>query len=79
MKTIEVYEVGEKVLIPAVVTAIIPDKDRFTYEITVSGDTGKLKHRFQHKDITPIQDAETDPEPTEEEECVNVTEKPISE
>lgn len=79
MKTIEVYEVGEQVLIPAVVTAIIPDKDRFTYEITVSGETEKLKHRFQHKDITPIQDAASDLKPMEDTEFANATEKPISE
>lgn len=79
MKTIEVYEVGEQILIPAVVTAIIPDKDRFTYEITVSGETGKLKHRFQHKDITPIQDAANNLKPMEDTECANVTEKHISE
>ena len=46
MKTVEIYEVGEEVLIRAKVSAIIPDKDRFTYELTVSGETDKLKHRF---------------------------------
>ena len=46
MKVMEVYEVGEEVLIKAKVSAIIPDKDRFTYEVTVSGETEKLKHRF---------------------------------
>lgn len=79
MKTIEVYEVGEEVLIKGTVTAIIPDKERFTYEITVAGETEKLKHRFQHKDITPIQDAASDPETKEDAKCVNVTENPISE
>ncbi|MBQ6090765.1 MAG: hypothetical protein IJL07_05865 [Lachnospiraceae bacterium] len=55
MKVMEVYEVGEEVLIKAKVSAIIPDKDRFTYEVTVSGETEKLKHRFQHKDLTQVE------------------------
>lgn len=54
MKVMEVYEVGEEVLIKAKVSAIIPDKDRFIYEVTASGEMEKLKHRFQHKDLTPI-------------------------
>lgn len=58
MKTIEIYEVGEEVLIRAKVSAIIPDKDRFTYELTVSGETDKLKHRFQDKDLKPIPEVE---------------------
>jgi hypothetical protein len=54
MKTVNIYEVGETVLIKAKVTAIIPDKDRFVYELTADGETDKLKHRFQDKDINPI-------------------------
>ena len=58
MKTINIYEVGETVLIKAKVTAIIPDKDRFVYELTADGETDKLKHRFQDKDITPVSESE---------------------
>lgn len=58
MKTVNIYEVGETVLIKAKVTAIIPDKDRFVYELTADGETEKLKHRFQDKDITPVPESE---------------------
>ena len=58
MKTVNIYEVGETVLIKAKVTAIIPDKDRFVYELTADGETDKLKHRFQDKDITAVPENE---------------------
>ena len=53
-RMMEVYDVGEEVLIKAMITAVVPDKDRFAYELTVTGETDKLKHRFHHKDLTPI-------------------------
>ena len=58
MKTVNIYEVGETVLIKAKVAQIIPDKDRFVYELTADGETEKLKHRFQDKDITPVPESE---------------------
>ena len=54
MKTVNIYEVGETVLIKAKVSQIVPDKDRFVYELTADGETERLKHRFQDKDIYPI-------------------------
>ena len=68
MKTVNIYEVGETVLIKAKVTAIIPDKDRFVYELTADGETDKLKHRFQDKDITSIPESEHGDEDEQDEE-----------
>lgn len=68
MKTVNIYEVGETVLIKAKVTAIIPDKDRFVYELTADGETEKLKHRFQDKDITPVPESEYEDEDKKVEE-----------
>lgn len=64
-RMMEVYDVGEEVLIKATITAVVPDRDRFNYELTVTGETDKLKHRFQHKDLTPIE-PEVAPEQPEE-------------
>lgn len=65
-RMMEVYDVGEEVLIKATITAVVPDKDRFAYELTVTGETDKLKHRFHHKDLTPIE-PEVAPEQQEDE------------
>jgi len=56
MKTVRIFEVGEEVYVKAKVAAIVPDKDRFTYELTEPGGTDKFKHRFQEKDLTPIEE-----------------------
>lgn len=68
MKMMKVFEVGEEVLIKAKVSAIIPDKDRFSYDLIVEGETEKLKHRFTDKDITEIPKPETEKADEEDKE-----------
>lgn len=68
MKMMKVFEVGEEVLIKAKVSAIIPDKDRFSYDLIVEGETEKLKHRFTDKDITEIPNPETEKADEEDKE-----------
>lgn len=58
MKTVRIFEVGEEVYIKAEVAAIVPDKDRFTYELKEPGCSDKFKHRYQDKELKPVEEVE---------------------
>lgn len=53
MKTIEIYEAGETVLIKAKISKVIFDKDRISYELKDFGNDQKYLCRFSSKDIMP--------------------------
>ena len=57
MKTIQIFEVGEDVLIRARVSQVIFEKDRIKY-ILEDTEGKKYNHHFSDKDITPFTEEE---------------------
>ena len=58
MKTVNVYEEGETVLIKAKIARVIFDKDKITYELKEYGNDHRYSTRFTEKEITPYKDEE---------------------
>ena len=58
MKTVNVYEEGETVLIKAKIARVIFDKDKITYELKEYGNDHRYSTRFTEKEITPYKGEE---------------------
>lgn len=58
MKTVNVYEEGETVLIKAKIARVIFDKDKITYELKEYGNDHRYSTRFTEKEITPYKGGE---------------------
>ena len=54
MRTIDIYEVGEKVLIEAVVMDIIVEQGKIKYVLKVEHTNNELEHTFSEKQMFPI-------------------------
>ena len=59
MRTIKVFETGETVLIKAVVSQVIFEKDRITYTLKDAINGTAYQNRFSEKDIIPYMEQET--------------------
>ena len=66
MRTIKVFETGETVLIKAVVSKVIFEKDRITYILKDSISGTAYQNKFSEKDIIPYEEEETPFETGEE-------------
>ena len=53
MRTLDVFEVGETVLIKATVTQVFFDKDRVTYALKDGINNIPYQNRYSMKDILP--------------------------
>ena len=61
MKTIDMYEVGEEVLIKATVTDIVVENGEIKYRIKAEHSNNDLDHKFTEHQLIPITDVkETD-------------------
>lgn len=58
MKTIKIFETGETVLIKAVVSKVIFEKDRITYTLKDSISGTAYQNKFSEKDIIPYEERE---------------------
>lgn len=58
MKTVDVYEVGEEVLIKAKVSAVYFEKDRISYELKDCVTGKKYEYKFSDKDMRICPDEE---------------------
>ena len=54
MKTVEIYEIGETVLIKASVTDIIVDQGKIKYKLRVEHTNGDLEHTFTENQMQPM-------------------------
>lgn len=61
MKTIDMYEVGEEVLIKATVTDIVVENGEIKYRIKAEHSNNDLDHKFTEHQLIPTTDVkETD-------------------
>ena len=58
MRTIEIFEVGETVLIKAKVSQVFIDKDRVTYALKDGINSIPYQNRYSMKDILPYNGSE---------------------
>lgn len=54
MKTINMYEVGEEVLIKASITDIIVENGEIKYRIKAEHSNNDLDHKFTEHQLTPV-------------------------
>lgn len=54
MKTVDMYEVGESVLIKAVVTDIVVENGELKYMIKTEHSNNDLDHKFSDKQLIPV-------------------------
>ena len=54
MKTVEIYEIGETVLIKASVTDIMVDQGKIKYKLRVEHTNGDLEHTFTENQMQPM-------------------------
>ena len=54
MKTVEMYEIGEVVLIKASVTDIIVDQGKLKYRLRVEHTNNDLEHTFTENQMQPM-------------------------
>jgi len=54
MKTVDMYEVGEEVMIKAKVTEIIVENGELKYRITAEHSNNPLDHKFTEHQLTPV-------------------------
>lgn len=64
MKTVDMYEMGEEVLIRANVTDILVDQGKIKYKLRVEHTSTDLDHTFSESQLIPVFK-----EITEEDEC----------
>lgn len=56
MKTVEIYEIGETVLIKASVTDITIDQGKIKYRLRVEHTNNDLEHTFTENQMQPMPD-----------------------
>ena len=54
MKTVEMYEIGEVVLIKASVTEVVVDQGKLKYKLRVEHTNDELEHAFTENQMQPM-------------------------
>jgi hypothetical protein len=54
MKTVEMYEIGEVVLIKASVTDVVVDQGKLKYKLRVEHTNNDLEHTFTENQMQPM-------------------------
>lgn len=62
MKTVEMYEIGEVVLIKASVTDVVVDQGKLKYKLRVEHTNNDLEHTFTENQMQPMSNLGLDDE-----------------